>query len=548
MIGCKEIQEYIDIARSGEYSTGKDTLAFCDLVEKAFKTEDIHVDTDQLARYMRQQKYFPFDLFPWEKCIFALTNCTYTRSGALRWPNLFCMVGRGSGKNGYLSFNSFCLLLPVNGVDNYDISLYATSEKQAKTSFMDVWNVLERNKKKMKKYFKWTLEEITNIRTQSKFCFRTSAPESKDGGREGCVAFDELHQYKNYDLISVAEGGLGKKPHPREVIITTDGKVRGGPLDDYKERAMDVLYHDQPDQGWLYFICRLDAVDEVDDPALWHKANPSLRYFPDLYQIMQKQYSEYKANPQGSEFLTKRMNLPQTYEAQSVADWDDIKACRVEKLPDLEYTDCVAGIDYAKTNDWVAAGLLFRNNDIYYWLPHFWVCRASADLPYIKAPVDQWAQDGAITFIDDQEIDPNTVAAWLEEKAQHYNITRVGLDNFRYTWLSRALQEHGIDTSKGGAIPLMLTKRITINRHAPLIISNLKKHRFAWDDPTMCWQTYNTATEIDRSGNQTFIKKDAKTRKNDGFMALVAAFAAAEDLADSGSSQTYIDDFNFWNA
>lgn len=44
------------------------------------------------------------------------------------------------------------------------------------------------------------------------------------------VDFDEYHAYKDYKLIEVATGGLGKKQYPRRTIITTQGDVRDAEL------------------------------------------------------------------------------------------------------------------------------------------------------------------------------------------------------------------------------------------------------------------------------------------------------------------------------
>ena len=71
---CDAIQDYIDLVRSGTVPMCKDQIALCNYVERCFATEDIYVDEQQLERYFKQQKYFPFDLLPWEKFIFALHN------------------------------------------------------------------------------------------------------------------------------------------------------------------------------------------------------------------------------------------------------------------------------------------------------------------------------------------------------------------------------------------------------------------------------------------------------------------------------------------
>ena len=343
MIGCREIDDYIEQVREGEYPVCQDQLRLCDLVEKAFAEEDIYVDEEQLRKYLSKEKFFPFKLFPWEKFVFTLHNCTYWKeSGLLRWPDLLMYLGRGAGKNGYIAFESFCMITPTNGVDCYNVDIFATSEDQAKTSFDDVYEVLESRSDRMKKFFTWNKEVIVNKATRSKFKFNTSSPKTKDGQRPGMVIFDEYHAYEDYKLVDVAKTGLGKKRYSRSTIATTDGKVRGGPLDDLKDQVTEILQHGMKDNGLLPFMCHLDDRSEVDDPWMWYKANPSLQYFPTLKQTLEKEYVDYKINPTGNaSFMVKRMNMPMTFDKESVADWEKIKACG-RALPDLEWCDCVA--------------------------------------------------------------------------------------------------------------------------------------------------------------------------------------------------------------
>lgn len=206
-----EIQKYIDWVRSGNIEVCKEQLQLCDLVEKTFKEEKLIVDTEQLKKYLSLIKYFPFELLDWEVFCFALHNCVYSKPGVLRWPDLFILVGRGAGKNGYLSFEDFCLLSQYNPVKKYHIDICANSEEQAKTSFEDIYNVLEENEKVLKNHFYWNKEVITNLKTGSELRFRTSNAKTKDGGRPGKVDFDEYHQYEDYKTIQVFKTGLGKR-------------------------------------------------------------------------------------------------------------------------------------------------------------------------------------------------------------------------------------------------------------------------------------------------------------------------------------------------
>ena len=104
---CDEIEEYLEIVESPVAVVCPEQIMFAKLVRKVFETEDIYVDTEQLAKYMSYQKYFPFELYAWEKCIFTLHNCTYDKTGFPRFPILFGLLGRGAGKNGYMAFEAF---------------------------------------------------------------------------------------------------------------------------------------------------------------------------------------------------------------------------------------------------------------------------------------------------------------------------------------------------------------------------------------------------------------------------------------------------------
>jgi len=65
--------------------------------------------------------------------------------------------------------------------------------------------------------------------------------------RSGLTAFNEIHQYKNYDNIKVFITGQGKVPHPRRLYVTTNGDVREGPLDDLLTRSESILNGAEPD-------------------------------------------------------------------------------------------------------------------------------------------------------------------------------------------------------------------------------------------------------------------------------------------------------------
>lgn len=529
-----EVWEYIAIVRKGEYLVCKDQLLFCDLVEKSFRDDDIYVNYEKLGKYLAYERFFPFKLFPWEKCLFVLHCCTFwAADNTPRWTDLFLYVARGAGKNGYLAFEDFCLLTPTNGIKNYDIDLCATSQEQAKRSFDDIHEILESNPKFFERHFYWNSEIIRNRKTNSVLRYRTSNAKTKDGGRPGKVDYDERHAYENYAQIEVFEGGKGKIAHPRSTIATTEGRVRGGPLDDDKALAEQILRGEVEDNGFLPFMCHIESAEEAHDPDCWHKANPSLRYLPELQRIYKKQYQEYKMNPMARmEFLIKRCNWVGESEEAPAVKWENILACN-KVVPDLTGHSCVAGIDYAKTSDFVSAGLLFLVNDEYYWITHTWVCTHSADLQRIKPPLRDWETLGFLTFVDAPEISPDIPAEWLEMQASKYNIVKVGIDLYRYTLLTKSLRDHGFDADKNGADNIKLIRKSNQMLNAPKIDSAFVNHRVSWgDNPLMRWFTNNACIKTNKDGNITFEKIEPKSRKTDGFMAFVSAFCVSDELEE----------------
>lgn len=531
MTNCKYLDDYIKQVKSGQYRVCKEQIQLVNFIEKVFENEQVYVDSEQVEKYFALQKYFPYELFAWEKFCFILHNCTYSAPGVLRFPDLVCVVGRGAGKNGFLAFEDFALLTPVNGIRNYDIDICATSEEQASTTFNDIYEILENNSTKMQRHFKWNKTEITNIKTNSTIRYRTSNSKTKDGGRPGKVDFDEKHAYENYKLIDVFTTGLGKKAMPRRTTITTMGDVRDGPLDNELAAGLEVLNGDALDNGTLYFICRLDNEKEVYEQENWYKANPSLQYFPNLLREIQKEFENWKRDKvNNSSFMTKRMNIPKGTEMHPVTAWENIKATN-RPLPDLEGKTCVFGLDYTKTTDFLGAGLLFMIDNEIVWKPMSWYCSQSADLSRIKFPYDKQPD---LQRVDDAEIPPQIVAEWLKEQKKHYNIIAGALDNYRYTLLKSPLLECGFECDRKGLNNLKLVRPSDKMLVAPLIASDFANHKIVWGDSAlMRWYTNNTSATEDKNGNISYGKIEPKSRKTDGFMAFVAAYTQLDLLKQS---------------
>lgn len=511
-------------------------------IRQCFETEDIYVDTEQLRRYLSLARYFPYkQLFPWQEFLTALWNCTYTEEGRPRWKTLLAMVGRGAGKDGFIAFDSMCSVSPYNPVKHYNVDICANNEEQAVTPVLDLVSTLESpdHEKKLKRFFYHTKELVQGRENQGVIKGRTNNPKGRDGMRSGKVVFNEVHQFENYNNIKVFVTGQGKVAQPRVGIFTSNGEINDGPLDDYLARGRRILFEGEPDNGFLPFICCLKDREQVHDPDNWYMANPSLIYLPDLYQETADEYRDWVEHPeQNGDFLTKRMGLRAGYQEISVTDYEKILATN-QPVPDLQGWTCTVGIDYAELSDWAGINLHFRRGADRFDINHAWVCLKSKTLPRVKAPWQAWAKAGHLTAVDDVSINPDLLAAYIQDAARQYNIKALAMDHYRWTLVSESMRAVGFDAADKSRVKLV--RPSDIMQVEPVIQECFDRQLFHWgDNPCLRWSVNNTKRVrssrklgVD-TGNFIYAKIEAKSRKTDPFMALAASMTI-EPLLGTGT-------------
>lgn len=537
-----EVLEYIQLVESGEHRTCREQRALAAHVRAVFEQENIHVDLEQLRRYMGLAKYFPFkDLFPWEKFIIALWDCTYRADGQPRWKTAFVMLGRGAGKDGIIAFDSFASVSPYNPVAHYDVDICANNEEQAMRPVLDIIETLETpgQEAKLNRYFYHTKEVVQGRKNKGCIKGRTNNPKGRDGMRSGKTIFNEVHAYQNYDNIKVFITGQGKVAQPRVGIFTSNGEVNDGPLDDYLARGRRILFEGEADNGFLPFICCLENKEQVHDPENWYMANPSLAYLPHLLQEIEDEYRDWCDHPeQNADFLTKRMGLRAGFKEVSVTDYEKVLATNTE-LPDMKGWRCTVGIDYAELSDWAAVNLHFRRGSERYDINHAWVCAQSKTLPRVKAPWQQWAKDGLLTVVQDVSIHPDLLAQYIADAGKKYTIVQLAMDHYRWTLVSESLKKIGFDAMDKSRVKLV--RPSDIMQVEPVIQECFDRGLFHWgNNPGLRWAVNNTKRVASSrkvgvdTGNYIYAKIEAKSRKTDPFMALVASMVAEPAL---GSGQ-----------
>ncbi len=240
------------------------------------------------------------------------------------------------------------------------------------------------------------------------------------------------------------------------------------------------------------------------------------------------------------EFYTKRLNWPRSNRELQVTEWDNIAATN-KPIPDMQGKTAVVGIDYTKVTDFASVDIHFREGNIRYDISHSWLCLKSADIPRLKIPWQQWADEGKLTLVDDVEISPDLLAEYIAEQAIKYNIVKLALDNYRYALLSEALRKVGFDAKDYKNV--YLVRPSDIMKVVPVIDSCFANQYFVWgDNPLLRWATNNTKLipsgkkQGTDTGNYYYGKIEAKSRKTDPFMALVHAMCIEDALGDGSST------------
>lgn len=537
------IQDYIQSIRGGEVPASREMHQACDYIEGKLNNPDVFVDTEKTEKAVELiERYFRMKLFPWEKFVLALVHCYYKSSDTLVFTEYLIMMGRGNGKNGFISGVAWYLTTMYHGVSGYNVDIIANSEDQAKTSFEDIYQMLEDTWAKSKKFFYKSKEEIVSLRTRSYIKFNTSNARTKDGKRSACLIFDEIHEYQNSDTIKVFRSGFGKRKHSRTFYITTNGYVRDGVLDDRLRIAHDVLNGEIKNSRLCPLIYKLDDEKEADNKELWVKANPSLPYLPTLQLEIEQNFIDKDYDPTvASDLYTKRFNLPKGNAEIAVTDYSKVKATGRE-LPKLDGWACTVGLDYAELSDWAAVNLHFRRGPRRYDINHAWLCTQSKTLQRVKAPWREWAERGLVTVVDDVSIHPDLLADYIRLAGQRYNVKMLAMDNYRWTLVSESLRKIGFDAQDKSRVKLV--RPSDIMQVEPVIQECFDRDLFTWgDNPCLRWAVNNTKrVRSSRSlgvdtGNFIYAKIDAKSRKTDPWMALVASMVIEPVLGGGAAAE-----------
>ena len=554
MIVVPEIEDYIAYMKSHSQWINRDRwLLAQNVIRPLLNRSDVYFNDKQFRDCIAFAEANYYSLFLVQKFLYAMQFFYYTKDDEPVFPESLIMMGRGGGKDAIIAPLSNYFLTPLYGISQYHIDIVANAEDVSKDTFLLVHDAMDKPRWKSK--FRVTLEEVKNLKTKSRLRYNTARGETKYGKKTGMVVFNELHTYIDYSQIGVFTSGLGKVKNPRTIYITTNGYIREGPLDDKLAQARQILDGGENKIGLFPFICRLDDISEAGDFDAMHKANPTMEYLPTLERKIMQDYTAAQENPKlWAEYVTMRCNLPEEKPGeQQVATIPEILRCsytgstleELEKreprpVPDTKGQPAIIGIDYADVRDFMSCGVLTKAGDDYVWTQHTWANKRNPRFREIRFPLE--GSCGAPGYQDYEIVDASSLPVdslcdYVDTLLQIFDVKAICLDTYRWQVLKTAFEARGwYECSRDtpwGIVHLIRRVSAISTIMGPLLMQNLSDgHIIYGDSAIMRWYTSNTGFITDKNGNTVFVKIEERTRKTDGFMAMVVAFFMKDSLEE----------------
>lgn len=370
-----------------------------------------------------------------------------------------------------------------------------------------------------------TKKGIENFLTGSLLEVRPMSIDKLQGLRVKCATIDEwLSCDIREDPIGAIEQGAAKGGLDDYVIlaISSEGTVRNGSGDSIKMELMDILRGDYINPHVSIWYYKLDDIDEVNDPAMWLKANPNLgkTVTYETYQLDVERAE--KAPASRNDILAKRFGIPM----EGYTYFFTYEETLPHKRRNFWSMSCAMGADLSQGDDFCAFTFLFPLHD-----GRFGIKTRSyiTDMTLRKLPPAmhnkylQFIHEGSLQVLDGTVLDMMDVYDDLDRYIVecNYDVLAFGYDPYN----AREFVEKW--TSENG--PFGVEKVIQGVRTESVPLGELKKmaeeRLLLFDQELMSFTMGNCITIEDTNGNRKLLKK-RREQKIDNVAAMMDAYIA----------------------
>ena len=438
-------------------------------------------------------------------------------TGLRKYRKAIFFVARKNGKSVLDSAVATYMLTKDNegGAEIYSI---ATKREQSKI----VWDEAKKMIKKspsLSKRIRTLIGGIYYDATDSSFRALASDSNSLDGLNAHLVIADEVHAWKDKNLLDVMYDSMSARQQPLLLETSTMGTIRQNVFDIEYDYASQVIEGTIEDETLLPIIYELDQEKEWTDEECWFKANPALGKIKSLKNMREK-VERAKANPiELVNLLCKDFNIRQN----SVNAWLSFDDLNNEEIYQ-EWKDCycIGGVDLSSTTDLTCATLLGVKKGKIYVKQMYWIPTNSLEKKVIddKIPYDKWLKNGWLRLSGDSKIDYHDITKWFLEEVENNDLRPlwVGYDSWSATFWKDEMLSLGFD--------MVEVRQGFKTESAPLkqMKADLMDKKINYNNnPITKWNLSNVAIKKDDNEN-IMITKEKSRQRIDGVASLMDAY------------------------
>lgn len=541
--------QYRDAIRRGEIVAGVELITELDNLisdlddpRYIYDTRDAETRIDFMENCVRLTKspFYgkPMKLMLWQKAFievvysFKMANRTYTDADGRvrpvdRFQKIVLLIGRKNTKSETCS----ALELTESIVGNEGADLVCSSNDDIQASILydaiDTMRLMidpeQIDTRKNQRFIKILV-------TNSKIFKLSDRTKNKEGRNIDFAVVDEVHEMKDNTILKSIEQSQSLKDNPKLIIITTEGFVNDGALDEILRECRRVINGE--DDGvsaerllpWLY---TQDSEQEIwNDEKTWEKSNPSLGIVK-KWDYLRTQIDQAKKSKADRVFvLSKDFNFKQN-NAQAWLNVEDYKYSAVYDLEQFRGALCLGAVDLSETTDMTSAKILLMKKDdrTKYIYQHYFIPESKltdADDKAAGAKYKEWAKAGLLTICEGNDIDLTLVADWFFNLYKDYGI-RLFVCGYDVRFSKEFLKQMDV---YGFDCEMVIQNKQTLSNAMKLCEADLKAQFVNYNENDIdAWCLGNAAIDVDNLGNCQAVKIPGQPNKRiDGAVTLIILY------------------------
>lgn len=364
---------------------------------------------------------------------------------------------------------------------------------------------------------------IENALTNSLLEIRPMRIDKLQGLKPKVSTIDEwLSGDTKEDVVGAIEQGASKMDDYIIVATSSEGTVRNGPGDTIKMELMSILKGEYVAPHVSIWYYKLDDIAEVNNPAMWIKANPNIGKTV-KYEVYQEDVERAEKNPSArNDILAKRFGIPMEGFTYFFTYQETLRHRRKEfwGMP------CTLGIDLSRGDDFCAFTFMFplQTGEFGIKTRCYISSRTMLKLPTaLRIKYEEFLNEGSLVVMEGTTLDMMDVYDDLDTHIDRtrYDVEAVGYDPYNARdFISKWITENGeygvekvIQGARTESVPLGELKKLAEDR---LLL---------FDESIMEFCMGNAITIEDTNGNRK-LYKPRQEQKIDSVAAMMDAYVA----------------------